>query len=250
MTAKRVLMQQAIKTGPARLQRLQECIAALKLNDGGATRLCGELRQRPGWVANREFKILGDEAPDAMMLPNGQVPKPSKEVLIDLSRPGAAFEELTENEKRSARRRFNAIWTKRLALQAGQQPHVYTPLIRQFIDSIERATARRITITRDWSNAQIGGPRFLVLYAALELALPGSVTARDLQCDSHDFPKNETIWNVIKRRRKSNFALTAQELVRNNPQELIALLPQQAGAALGEVVAELSVKHGKRTGED
>ena len=254
MTAKLVLLLQAIETGPARLQRVQECIAALKLNHERATHLCGELRQRPGWVANREFKILCDEAPDAMMLPNGQVPKPSKEVLADLAKPGTAYEVLNENQIRSARRRWRGLWTKPLALQTGQQPHVYSPLIRQFIDSIERATGRRITYTRDsskiGSHAQLGGPRFNVLCAALELALPGSVTARDLQFETHDFPASETIRNVIERRIEDNFAPTTQELMRNNPQALIALFPVQAGAAPDMVVPDHSANPDKRTGED
>ena len=190
---------------PDRLQCLRAHITALKLDDETAIWLLGELRQRPGWVRNREFKILHGEEPDEMIL-NGTIPKPSNEDLVIFAKPGAVYEDLTENEKRTARRRWRGIWTKPLALQTGQQEHIYTPLVQQFIDSIEQATGRRITITRD--SSKIGGPRFNVLYAALELALFGSVTARDFGRKKHDFPARETVNNVIKRRGKAKESIS------------------------------------------
>ena len=186
----RQTLQQAFDTGLARLQRLKDCIAKLKLSEQIAFELTGRLSRSPQWVFERELRLLevtegklDAEGVDAKHVPELAVLKhPPNDMIVILSRPGAKYEDLTESDKRTARRRFKSLHSRRLGLQVGRRCP-YEWLVTDYIDAIAAATERRFSFSRPGKyskstprNAAGGsypptGPAFETLIAALDLAL-------------------------------------------------------------------------------
>ena len=210
-------LQKACVTKPQRLERLEACISALNLPTPSAEKLLALLMIRPAWVSERELRLLDAAAGqldidgvDALAPLRLAVPKgvAKNQLIVDLTRPGAQFEMLTENEKHTGRNRLKALATRRLALQAGRPRRPYEPLALQQIDAIEAANGKKFTFSRDLHGLP-GGLALELLSAGLDLVLFAS-----------GCPNHELLAQIVCRHRKRH---PNQQLT---PEQLIALYQQ------------------------
>jgi hypothetical protein len=116
--------------------------------------------------------------------------------LIALENIRVAFADLTENEKRSARRVRKRWSTDRWVFREGKPPYRYAQLVETYIDLIEELTGHPFqfsgsTERRNGARVPPRGPEFRLLVAALDLALFASGP-----------PRPEMIASIVRQRRK------------------------------------------------